>query len=165
MIFLYDGFWIVTGWRHIWSRQAYLIDAPNCWVSYRWPARCIKREENPINIAKPCIHKAAGSGINEMLFPIFSWRYTLFIILEPGLTNSVQCTASMPIYSCVCQKILKHLCWPFSPLHIFGFHYFLQHATIIVLLCGMSFTLEIKKTLYATLHSITRERYFTERWM
>ena len=129
------------------------------------PVGCIKREENVINIAKPCIHKAAGSGINEMLFPIFSWRYTLFIILEPGLTNSVQCTASMPIYSCVCQKILKHLCWPFSPLHIFGFHYFLQHATIIVLLCGMSFTLEIKKTLYATLHSITRERYFTERWM
>ena len=66
MIFsVISGFWIVTGWRHIWSWRVYLIDPPNFWVSYRWPAGCIKREKNVINIAKLCIHKAAGSGINE----------------------------------------------------------------------------------------------------
>ena len=59
-------------------------------MSYRLPAGSIKREENVINIAKPCIHKAAGSRISEMLFPvIFSWKYVagdmFFIIHEPGL--------------------------------------------------------------------------------
>ena len=112
------------------------------------PVGCIKREENVINIAKPCIHKAAGSGINEMLFPIFSWRYMLFIIHEPGLDRyRVQSTTSqfipiwhhcIPIYSCLHQKILKPMysCRPFFPLQIafcqlsvFGFHCFLQHTT------------------------------------
>ena len=58
---------------------------PNCWVSYRWPVGCIKREENDMNIAKPSIHKAAVSGINEMIFPSFSWTYLLFIIHQSGL--------------------------------------------------------------------------------
>ena len=31
------------------------------------------------NIMKLSIHKAAGSGINEIIFPSFSWSY-LFII-------------------------------------------------------------------------------------
>ena len=143
-----SGFWIVTGWCHVWSWLVYLIDSPNLWVSYHWPAGCIKREENVINIAKPCIHKAAGSGINEMLFPIFSWRYMLFIIHEPGLDRyCAQSTTSqfipiwhhcIPIYSCLHQKILKPMysCRPFFPLQIvfcqlsvLGFHCFLQHTT------------------------------------
>ena len=143
-----SGLWIVKGWRHVWSWLVYLIDPPNFWVSHHWPAGCIKREENVINIAKPCIHKAAGSGINEMLFPIFSWRYMLFIIHEPGLDRyRVQSTTSqfipiwhhcIPIYSCLHQKILKPMysCRPFFPLQIvfcqlsvLGFHCFLQHTT------------------------------------
>ena len=44
MIFsVISGFWIVTGWRYIWIWRVYLIDPPNFWVSYRWPAGCIKR--------------------------------------------------------------------------------------------------------------------------
>ena len=44
------------------------------------------------------------------------------LLIHQGLTNreyTVYCK-SMPIYSCVCQKILKptHLCMLFSPLHI-----------------------------------------------
>ena len=143
-----SGFWIVTGWCHVWSWLVYLIDSPNLWVSHHWPVGCIKREENVINIAKPCIHKAAGSGINEMLFPIFSCRYMLFIIHEPGLDRyRVQSTTSqfipiwhhcIPIYSCLHQKILKPMysCRPFFPLQIvfcqlsvLGFHCFLQHTT------------------------------------
>ena len=73
MIFsVISGFWIVTGRHHIWSWWVYLNDPPNFWVSYHWPVGCVKREENVINITKPWTHKAAGSGINEMLFSIFS---------------------------------------------------------------------------------------------
>ena len=92
-----------------------------------------------------------------MSFPIFSWRYMLFIIHEPGLDKDcAQCTTSIQIYFCVRQKILKpmHLCRPFFPLHIafcqlsvLGFHCFLQQTTIIVLFSGMFFTLKIKKSL------------------
>ena len=45
----------------------------------------MKREGNDINIAKPCLHEAAGSEINEMIFPSFKWAYLLFIILQPEL--------------------------------------------------------------------------------
>ena len=93
-----SGFWIVTGWCHVWSWLVYLIDSPNLWVSYHWPAGCIKREENVINIAKPCIHKAAGSGINGMLFTIFSWRYMLFIIHDTRL-DKYRAQYHKPIYS------------------------------------------------------------------
>ena len=93
-----SGLWIVTGWRHVWSWLVYLIDPPNFWVSHHWPAGCIKREENVINIAKPCIHKAAGSGINGMLFTIFSWRYMLFIIHDTRL-DKYRAQYHKPIYS------------------------------------------------------------------
>ena len=62
----------------------------------------------------------------------------------------------MPIYPGVCQKVLNptHLCTPFPPLHIalsqlivLGFARFLQHTAIIVLFCGMFFTIEIEKSL------------------
>ena len=70
---------LILGWRHIWKWQVYHTDhksmPQNCWVSYRSPAICVKREENDINIVKPCIHKAAGSGINEIIFSNFSWTY------------------------------------------------------------------------------------------
>ena len=62
------------------------------------PVGCIKREENVINIAKPCIHKAAGSGINGMLFTIFSWRYMLFIIHDTRL-DKYRAQYHKPIYS------------------------------------------------------------------
>ena len=52
----------------------------NCWVSYCWLVGCAKRKENKISIAKPCIYKAAGSGIHEMIFPSAGWTYLLFII-------------------------------------------------------------------------------------
>ena len=93
-----SGLWIVTGWRHVWSWLVYLIDPPNFWVSHHWPAGCIKREENVINIAKPCIHKAAGSGINGMLFTIFSWRYMLFIIHDTRV-DKYRAQYHKPIYS------------------------------------------------------------------
>ena len=54
-------------------------------VSYRWLVGCIKREKNDINIAKPSIYKAAGPGINEIIFPSFSWTYLLSIIHGQGL--------------------------------------------------------------------------------
>ena len=34
---------------------------------------CVEREERDIYIAKPCTHKAAGSGINGMIFESFNW--------------------------------------------------------------------------------------------
>ena len=45
----------------------------------------MKREGNDINIAKACLHEAAGSEINEMIFPNFKWAYLLSIILQPEL--------------------------------------------------------------------------------
>ena len=66
-----SGFWMVTGWCLIWRWQVYHIDPPNCWVSYRWPLGCIKREENGINIAKSSLHKTAVSGVN--------WNYDLVV--------------------------------------------------------------------------------------
>ena len=32
-----------------------------------------KKEDTDINIAKSCIYRAAGSGINENIFSSFSW--------------------------------------------------------------------------------------------
>ena len=132
------------------------------------PVGCIKREENVINIAKPCIHKAAGSGIDEVLFPIFSWRYMLFIIHKPGLEKRF-----MQIYFCVGQKILKppiNLCRPFSPLHIafcqlsvLGFHcFFTTHHNNCFVLWNV-FHIRDEKIPYATLHQTMRDRYFTKR--
>ena len=54
-------------------------------MRYRWLVGCIKREKNDINIAKPSIYKAAGPGINEIIFPSFSWTYLLSIIHGQGL--------------------------------------------------------------------------------
>ena len=162
---------MVTGWRHIWSWRVYQIDPPNCWMLYRWPVGCIKREENDINSGKPSIHKAAVSGINET-FPRFSWTYSLIIFHQPGLDKScAQCTATMSIYSCVCQKIQKpkHFCMPFSPLHIalsqlsvlvFAWFFFTTNPNNC-LFCEVFFTIEIEKIPYATLHEITHDRYFT----
>ena len=107
-----SGLWIVTGWRHVWSWLVYLIDPPNFWVSHHWPAGCIKREENVINIAKPCIHKAAGSGINGMLFTIFSWRYMLFIIHDTRL-DKYRAQYHKPIYSNLASfHTILFLCTP-----------------------------------------------------
>ena len=121
----------------------YHIDPPNCWVSYCWQVGCIKREEN--DIQKPCIHKVAGSGINEMIFPTFGGNQVL--------TNSVQVHTGMPIYSCVHQKIIKlvHLCAPhwislFVNWVSLVFLVFLQHTAIVVLFCQMFFTLGTKKS-------------------
>ena len=124
---------------------------PNCWVSHHWPVGCIKRVENCINITKQCIHKAAGSRINEMIFSSFSWRYLMFIIYETGLEKYFAwCTVSTPIYSCVRQKILcilriyvrlfLHCILLFVNWVSVAFIVFLQHTTWIVLLCGMFFT-------------------------
>ena len=33
-------------------------------------------------IAKPCIHKAAGSGINEMIFANLSWTYVDYLFID-----------------------------------------------------------------------------------
>ena len=92
-VMTFSAFWMVTGWRHIWSWWVNYIDlsanpslSSNCWVSYCWPVGCIKREQNDINIARPSIHKTAISGrISEMIFSSFSWTYLLFIIHTPGL--------------------------------------------------------------------------------
>ena len=141
-----SGFWIVTGWRHIWSWRVHLIDPPNFWVSYRWPAGCIKREKNVINIAKPCIHKAAGSGINENFQSSFGdtccllFMYCLLFIVctvyrKPIYSNLALLYANLFLFA---PKILKlmYSCRPFPPLHIafcqlsvLGFHCFLQHTT------------------------------------
>ena len=75
--------WLISGWLHILSWQVIILTSNptylNCWVSHCWPVGCTKRDQNDINIAKPCMYKMAGSGINEMIFPSFSWTYLLFI--------------------------------------------------------------------------------------
>ena len=43
-----------------------------CYIAGQWD---VSRDENDINIAKPSIRKAAVSGINEMVFPSFSYTY------------------------------------------------------------------------------------------
>ena len=148
---IFCSFWFLNSqdWRHIWSWRVYLIDPSNFWVSYRLPAGSIKREENVINIAKPCIHKAAGSRISEMLFPvIFSWKYVAGdMFMNQGLTNSVYSLPQANLFQfgiIVCQFILVctknskayAFMQAFSPLHIafcqlsvLGFHCFLQHIT------------------------------------
>ena len=80
-----------------------------CHIASQWD---VPNQKNDINIAKPCIHRAAGSGINYMIFPSFSWRLLLWMFInhEPGLDKyCAPCTASMPIYSCERQKIHVHL--------------------------------------------------------
>ena len=131
MIFsVISGFWIVTGWRYIWIWRVYLSDPPNFWVSYRWPAGCIKREENVINIAKPYIHKVAGSGIEwnnisnlqlEIPAVYYSWTRAWEIVCtvyhKPSSSNLA--LLNVNIFLCT-QKISRpvHSCMPFSPLHI-----------------------------------------------
>ena len=91
-------------------------------MSYRLPAGSIKREENVINIAKPCIHKAAGSRISEMLFPvIFSWKYVAGdMFMNQGLTNSVYSLPQANLFQfgiIVCQFIL--VCTKNSKAYVF----------------------------------------------
>ena len=104
---------------------------------------------------KPRILKAAGSGINEIIFSSFSWRY-MFIIHRPGLDKyCARCTTSMPIYSCVHQKILCiqsiYVCLFLHCILLFVgwvplvFLDFLQHTTRIVL--WNVFILEIENSL------------------
>ena len=99
---------MVTSWRHNWSRRVYHIDPPQLLSVISLASGCIKRVENYINIAKQCIHKAAGSRINEMVFSRYSWRYLMFIIYETGLEKYTPKKSMHP----------TNLCTPFSPLHI-----------------------------------------------
>ena len=41
---------------------------------------CVEREEHGIYIAKPCTHKAAGSGING-IFESFNWTDVVYYSL------------------------------------------------------------------------------------
>ena len=125
---------MVTSWCHNWSRRVYHIDPPQLLSVISLASGCIKRVENYINIAKQCIHKAAGSRINEMVFSRYSWRYLMFIIYETGLEKYT------PKKSMHC--ILLFVNWV-----SLAFLVFLKHITRIVLLCGMLFTLEIEKSL------------------
>ena len=144
-------FWMVTGW-HPTGASYWSAPIIECCITAWWD---VKREENNINIAKPYIHKAAGSGINDMIFSSFSWRYLMFIIHEPGLDKQcVQGTANMSINSCIhlcVHKILRILriyvrlflrCILLSVSWVsLVFLVFLQHTTRIVLFCGFFFTL------------------------
>ena len=96
------NFWFLNGYRLTSYLKLMCVSnwsPPNCWVSYRWPVECIKREEN--DIAKPSIHKAAVSGINE-IFPSFNSTFLLFFINQ-GLTNSVHSVPQL------CQFILVYV--------------------------------------------------------
>ena len=69
-----QNFWFSKGWFQadvVFKAERCILltsnhSSPrNCCVSYRWLVGCAKREENGINVAKPCIHKAVGSGIKK----------------------------------------------------------------------------------------------------
>ena len=69
--------WFSNGWCHVWklTSVSYWFPTPHppiveCHVIGQWI---------DIKIVKLCIHKAAGSRINEVIFPSFSWT-DLFII-------------------------------------------------------------------------------------
>ena len=81
-------------WWHLWagslsqSEKLILISSGNIqkrliliiWNQSRlWRVGCVEREEHDIYIAKPSIHKAAGSEINKMIFAT-SVGHMLFII-------------------------------------------------------------------------------------
>ena len=135
----------------------YHIDPPNCWVSYCWQVGCIKREKN--DIQKPCIHKVAGSGINEMIFPTFGGNQVL--------TNSVQvhhryanlflCT---PKNYKACAFMYTSLNIAFCQLSVLGFpRFFTTHRNSCFVLSNV-FHIRDKKIPYATLHQITCDRSF-----
>ena len=81
------------------------------------------RSENDTDIAKPCIYNVAGSGINEMIFPSFSWSYLMFIIYS--LTRAWQkvCVvyrkyANLFLYVPKISKAYAFMYIYVSPLHI-----------------------------------------------
>ena len=79
--------WFSNGWYHVWklTSVSYWLPAPlpppivECHVIGQWI---------DINIVKLCIHKTAGSGINEIIFPSFSWTYTCLL----NRTRQIVCT-------------------------------------------------------------------------
>ena len=75
-----------------------------------------------------------------MIFSSFSWRHLLiFIIHEPGLGKyCTQCTASMPIYSCVHQKIL-----PVQHIYV---HLFLPCITLFLSCVSLMFIVFLPHT-------------------
>ena len=115
---------------------------------------CQKRGKR--NIAKSCMHKIAGSGINEMIFPSFNWTYLCLLVINQGLTNILSSVWQL------CQFILvyikkflkpKHSCMPFSPLHIalcqliaHGFPCFFYNTPQYLIFLGNLFTIEIEKS-------------------
>ena len=161
---------MVTGWRHIWTWRMYQIDPPivECYIAGQWDVskerKMILTLENHSYIRQLfqelMKHSQASVGHTRWLF-----------FINQGLTNSVQCTATMSIYSCVCQKIQKpkHLCMPFSPLHIalsqlsvlgFACFFFTTNPNNCFVLWSV-FHDRDRKIHYATLHEITHDRYFT----
>ena len=148
---------MVTSWRHNWSRRVYHIDPPQLLSVISLASGCIKRVENYINIAKQCIHKAAGSRINEMVFSRYSWRYLMFIIYETGLEKYTPKKSMHP----------TNLCTPFSPLHIalcqlsvLGFPcFFTTHHKNCFALWNV-FHVRDRKIPYTNLHQIMCYRYF-----
>ena len=148
---------MVTSWCHNWSRRVYHIDPPQLLSVISLASGCIKRVENYINIAKQCIHKAAGSRINEMVFSRYSWRYLMFIIYETGLEKYTPKKSMHP----------TNLCTPFSPLHIalcqlsvLGFPCFFttHHKNCFAL--WNAFHVRDRKIPCTNLHQIMCYRYF-----
>ena len=122
---------------------------------HHWLAGCAKREENDINIAEPCIHKAGVSRIDKMIFSSFNQRYLLFIIfINQGSTNNVHIVYHRygNLFLCM-PKISKAYAFinVLCQLSAFGFPFFFTtHHNI--LFWRMFFTIEIEKFPYSTLH-------------
>ena len=159
-------------------------------MSYSWPVGCIKRVENDINIAKQCIHKAAGSGINEMIEVFPRTRGTTHVksrsskyfqasvgvtkcllLMNQGFKNSVH--GVLQIYQFI-TVYAKKFCASYESMYAFfsiaycclstecpWLSFFFTTNHNNCLVLWNGFHFRDRKIPYANLHQIMCYRYFT----
>ena len=95
------------------------------------------------------------------------WLFFINQGLPNSLHNVLQLSQFILVYAKKNQKP-KHLCMPFSPLHIalsqlsvLGFAWGFFHNKILIIVLWSVFHDRDRKIPYATLHEITHDRYFT----
>ena len=109
-----SGFWIVKTDVIFEADGCILLIPPILEVSYGLSAGSIRREENVINIAKPCIHKVQElvkcyfqlSSVEDMLL-----KTCFLLFMKQGLTNSVYSVPQANLFQfgiILCQFILVY---------------------------------------------------------
>ena len=169
------NFWFLNGYRLTPYLKLMVVSnwppPPICefHIAVQW----VLSKQNDVNIAKPSIHKAAVSGINEMIFPSFSWTY-LDMLVYYSSTRAWQIVCA--VYGNYANLFLYAKKFKSISIYVSLFPHcislFLNWVPLVLLVFFTThlnncfvfwnvFHYRDTKTPCTTLHQITHDRYFT----